>query len=102
MTLANSMLPLVVSSAALPILTTTSLPSGVEIIRAIDDVGDGVNIVGADVGTAVAATFTSYTSYPGSKIKGVHTSVQQKHSSVAVFQLKKRGTSSFLFSEQYS
>jgi len=36
-------------------------------------------LLGAEVGTAVAAVVTSYMSYAGSNTKGVHTSAQQKH-----------------------
>lgn len=53
------------------------------------------------VGDAEAATTTLKASKSGSRIK-VHSPPQQKHSLVAVFQLKKKGVDSFPLIEQYS
>jgi hypothetical protein len=44
--------------------------------------------VGCIVGGSVLGTITSYTLESGSKMKGVHTPMQQKHWLVTVFQLK--------------
>jgi hypothetical protein len=66
-------------------------------------VGDLVGIaVGMEVGEDVLGKSASYTLKSGSKTRGVHTPTQQKHWLVTVFQLKRNGTTSPAFSEQYS
>jgi hypothetical protein len=56
----------------------------------------GVEVVGIVMGKSASSTLQL-----GSRIKGVHTTTQQKHRLVTVFQLKTRGIFPPQFSKQY-